>query len=419
MNKKKKLRKIIFLVLVLVVAFSIIGTGIFLHDKNKKEKEKQAKINEKVLVEKITNSYNKYVKVKAGSFLYKLDKGKYTKIIKVNSEKEFTLKDIKIDKDTKYFFIEELGYYVRYQDVLKTNDLGNKDMRYKSYLPFNFNIVTKDKVILYQGDNAIYEVYYSLDLPVIEKDDAGYFIEFNNEEYLVKNEDVLSTHDNVNTNLNEASSVPVTVYHFIYLEGDNTCGESICHSEKQIREQFDYLKANNYFTLNTTELGKFIDGKIRLPEKSILITIDDGARAWNFVPILNEYKINATLFLVSSWYDLDQFESPYLEIASHTHDLHWPGRCPGGQGSPLKCSDKNLLLDDLKKSRETLNGTKAFCFPFYEYNDYAISVLKEAGFEMAFIGGGRRVTQGIDKFRIPRITINRGTSLSTYISYVS
>ena len=89
------------------------------------------------------------------------------------------------------------------------------------------------------------------------------------------------------------------------------------------------------------------------------------------------------------------------------------------QGSPLKCLDRNVLLEDLRKSRETLNGTKAFCFPFYEYNDYAISVLKEAGFEMAFIGAGRRVTPGIDKYKIPRITIQRNTSLNTYINYVS
>ncbi len=412
--KKKKF--VFIIILIVIVLFGCVSTFFYLKEK---DEEKQKSIREeKALVEKIKNSYSKYVIVN-NAFLYNKIGNNYNKILKISSDKEFTLKDTKIDKNTKYFLIEELGYYVRYQDVIKTDKLLSKDLRYKNYLPFNYNIVTNDKVTLYQDDKAIYELYYSLDTPVIELDDSGYIIEFNDEEYLVKKEDVLSIHEVNNTSLTESVSVPVTCYHFIYLAGDNSCNESICHSENQIREEFEYLKSNNYFTLTTTELGKFIDGKIRLPEKSILVTIDDGARAWNFVPLLEEYGINATLFLVSSWYDLEQFKSPYMEIASHTHDLHWPGRCPGGQGSPLKCLDKELLLDDLKKSRETLSGTKAFCFPFYEYNDYAISVLKEAGFEMAFIGGGRKVTKGIDKFKIPRISLRNDTNLSTYINYVS
>ena len=52
--------------------------------------------------------------------------------------------------------------------------------------------------------------------------------------------------------------------------------------------------------MTTTELRLYLEGKLRVPKKSILITIDDGARAHNFVPLLEEYKINATLFLISS-----------------------------------------------------------------------------------------------------------------------
>ena len=74
-------------------------------------------------------------------------------------------------------------------------------------------------------------------------------------------------------------------------------------------------------------LRYYLEGKVRLPKKSILITIDDGARAWNFIPILEEYKINATLFLISGWYETARFKSDYLELASHTHLLHTPGVC--------------------------------------------------------------------------------------------
>ena len=162
----------------------------------------------------------------------------------------------------------------------------------------------------------------------------------------------------------------------------------------------------------------FIDKKIRLPEKTILVTIDDGARAEKFIPFLEKYKINATLFLVTSWYSKDKFKSPYLEIASHSDNLHEGGKCPGDQGSPLKCVDKNILLKDLKTSREKLDNTEAFCYPFFEFNDYSESVLKEAGFKSAYIGTMKKAKQGINKYRIPRITIFNDTSLDDYIKYI-
>ena len=46
--------------------------------------------------------------------------------------------------------------------------------------------------------------------------------------------------------------------------------------------------------MNTTELRLYLEGKLRAPKKSILVTIDDGARAWNFIPLMEEYQINAT-----------------------------------------------------------------------------------------------------------------------------
>ena len=210
MSKKKKT----ILIIALIVVVLGICAGTFLYFKDKEEKKEKLIREEKALVKKIKNSYSKYVVV-SNAFLYEKIGNKYNKIMKISVAKEFTLKDTKINKNTKYFLIDELGYYVRYQDVSKMDKLTAKDLRYKNYLPFNYNIVTNDKVTLYQDDKTVYELYYSLDTPVIELDDSGYIIEFNDEEYLVKKEDVLSTHEANNTTLVESVSVPVTCYHFI------------------------------------------------------------------------------------------------------------------------------------------------------------------------------------------------------------
>lgn len=85
--------------------------------------------------------------------------------------------------------------------------------------------------------------------------------------------------------------------------------------------------------------------------------------------------------------------------------MHNLGECPVGRGGTILCKDKNYILEDLKKSRESLDNTKYFVYPFYEYNDHAIEVLKEAGFTMAFAGIGRKIVRGDNKFALPRYGI--------------
>ena len=77
------------------------------------------------------------------------------------------------------------------------------------------------------------------------------------------------------------------------------------------------------------------------------------------------------------------------------------------------------LVADLKLSRDTLNGTEAFCFPFYEYYNHGIEALKQAGFKMAFIGGYRKAKRGDDLYKIPRIPLTRNTTISQYANYIN
>ena len=417
--RKRKNKKNMFVIIALPIIVLCIG-GYFgynyFYEKNNMLKEKD-------IVKKITSHYNEYVKTNDEVKIY--DKNS-NEIGLIGKGVELGLDEIEINSGTKYFKIKDFDdeYYVKYQDVDKIDALTLYSSRYKSYILFNENIVTNDKTSFYdENNNLVYTFNKSFDLPIIIKDDNRYGIEFNNRLLYVKKDDIKETKENNNTELKNSTGVPVLNYHFAYEDDDNTCNQVICHSASQLKEHFSYIKDNNFFTPTMKELEMFIDKKLQLPQKSVVITFDDGWKADVARKYVDEYEINATLFLITSWYNKEQFESGYFEVHSHGDNIHNGGLCSGGQGGEIKCMDHDKLLTDLKTSREKLDGSTVFCYPFYEYNDYSIKVLKEAGFTMAFAGeyaGGKiKVTPGIDKFRLPRWIIVNYTTKKQFISYVN
>lgn len=221
--------------------------------------------------------------------------------------------------------------------------------------------------------------------------------------------------------------IAVLNYHFFYDPSlGESCNESICIDIKKFREQLNYLKENNYKTLTMEEFKEWMYGEINIPEKSVLITIDDGAMGTGahngnkLIPILEEYQMYATLFLITGWWDISNYSSEYLSVESHTNDMHMSGLCSGvTRGAQMLCSSREEVLADLKKSIEITGSKTAFCFPFYAYNNEAIENVKEVGFSLAFIGGNRKVNRLNDKYKIPRYPIYKNTSLNEFINMVS
>ena len=418
--KVKPLR--VLLIVTIFISVISISCGVFIYNDMKEREEASLNVSKtrKSLIEdenvliKIKSNYGSAVKTIKDTKLYINDNGKYKDVGNINKNNILELETIdNINLNNKYFKLLDSDYYVSYKNVEPTDESINK--RYLNYIEFPIEVTTKENITYY--DNSFKELF-TLKSPVTSKVivnlDDYYGISLLSRLVYVKKEDVSKVIE-VDSSEEIAESVPAILYHFIYLDGDNSCNDIICHSEEQIDSHFKYLADNDVFTLNTSEVLSFIKGEINLPKKSILITIDDGARAENFIPFLEKYDLNATLFLVSSWYPVSKFSSPYLEIASHTHNMHTTGVCPTGQGGGINCLPSDEILNDLKLSRETLNNTKAFCFPFYEYSNYSINLVKEAGFEMAFIGGSTKIKKGINPYKIPRYPI-----LSSFgVDYIS
>ena len=416
---KKENKKVIFNFLILIICLlSALILNNKLEDKNIKlanEKERQEK-----LFSEIKASYNKFVSLNEDALIYKLENDKYVEAGSISKDTKLELedKDIK-DYNDIYFKLKNLDYYVKYSSVEKIDEF-KIDYTYKNYIPFNIDVITNENAILYSDEGNVYNISEELKLPIIIKDIDKYYVEYDNRLLYVKKDEIKNIVEANNHNEVLATSIATILYHYVYGEGEkNICIDIICHSLDQVSSHFKYLNENNYYTLKMKDMDLWIDGKIQLPKNSVLVTVDDGWYIDGMKMLLEEYKVNATLFLITSLIPVEAARTEYFEIHSHTHNLHKVGVCPGGQGSPLKCLDRDTILNDLKQSREIAYNTTYFAYPLYEYNSYTISLLQEAGFTMAFKGGMYKVKQGVNKFEVPRITIHRNTTLQQFINYIS
>lgn len=409
---KKKLIKIISIVTIILSIIIINNVSA----NNKKIKNNQER------KENILSHYSSNILVEKNTKLYIKENNNYTVAGLVTSPQVLKLKPLKITTNTIYFPLETMqGYYINYNDAKQTTQkLINEETRYKNYIPFNETAVIKENTTYYDEDIPLYKLKKSYKLQIIKKENNAYYVELNNKLLKILKEDVKEVIKENNQNIPIASKVRVIAFHSFYDENEESekwCRNSICHNIKDFEEQIKYLKDNNYFTLTTNELEHFIDGNINLPLNSVMITIDDGLMVDRAIKVLDNNKLNATIFLITSSYKPEDYTpSKYIEFHSHGHNLHTQYVCPNGQGGAIKCLDKDILLNDLKQSSTVLRGSKIFCYPFYEYNNYSISILKEAGYKMAFAGyindGYAKV--GTDKFQIPRYTITSDITLNKF-----
>ena len=406
------MKKIYLITLVCGIIVAFIVNFYFIYNKNNTD----ALNDEKNIEEK----YGDYVMTNKNAKLY----------IKDDSFKEFgsVSKDLSLELekiDGNYFKIKNIDYYIYYKDVDKSDVLFYND-RYKEYVLWNENVITKDETSFYDESNKlIFKINKSFNLPVIIKDKDRYGVEFNNNLYYVKDIKEIVEHDN--TSVSTRTNIRTLTYHTVYDPNKEECTSiEICHPIKQFEEQMKYLHDNDYLTLTMEELEMFLDKKIRIPTKSIAITLDDGIFLDNSIPIIEKYKIYATFFIITSKTDVSKyFISSYARFESHSDDLHNNYQCPknraSSQGGQMLCEKEEKIIKDLKLSQEKLNGSYYFAYPFFDFNLSAISALKKAGFKMAFIGqwdSNGYSTYDTERFMIRRKTIFGNLKLNNFIDYL-
>lgn len=408
-KKKRRLKKKVLIFLFLII-LSISGVSYYLiHDAKVKKQQEE----EKRIIDNINSHYNKFVKVDKDSKLFIMEQNKYQEAGIVYANQELTLGDTMITLDTKYFPIENSKYYIEYNNLSKIDEIKEYDQRYKNYLPFNENIVTNGEFTLYDADNKVITLKEEMTFPIIINNyENKYYVEYDNRLLNIKKEDVKEIVKSENTKKKNQSNITTFAYHRIYDTTDKCTDSYICLKKASFDKQMKYLKDNNYFTLNMRELYMYLKGNLQV-EKATVITFDDGYLFTAADEVLRKYDLHGTMFVISGHFqEYSRFENlTNISIESHTHSMHKNYQCSGGsQGGAILCASHDAIVKDLKLSCEKL-GIEPFAlaFPFYDYNDHAISALKDAGFKISFIGRagkmGKATPKVTDTYKVPRMTV--------------
>ncbi len=212
--------------------------------------------------------------------------------------------------------------------------------------------------------------------------------------------------------------VPILMYHQFTTNPEGEAGwlKGNYAYIADFEAEMNYLATTGFYYPTWGELEGFIDGRVSLPARSVIVTDDDADQTWFdlAVPIVDKYKVLTTSFMITA-YRQDPPPSPYVLRRSHTHDLHKAGA--SGKGLMVNLTPEEIAAD-LRTSADILGVGQVVAYPFGHYDQRTKDGVAQAGYAMGRTIEPGYVVPGTDKYALPVVRINYGSSLDWFIRNV-
>jgi len=222
---------------------------------------------------------------------------------------------------------------------------------------------------------------------------------------------------NINLKYNDRG-ICILTYHCIGYEINN----GLKVPEQQFRRQMKYIHDNDYSTITLDQLYKFILSNKPIPEKSVVITFDDGyVDNYQYAyPILKEFNLKATVFVIPKTIDkrknymtsnqLKELQLNGIDIQSHTLDHE--------KLTTLSYKQQLNTLKESKIALEKILSKKVnyIAYPYAKYNNDTIKAAMNAGYTMGFILGGDVARKNDGIYTLHRISVISSDSMNVFKS---
>ena len=201
--------------------------------------------------------------------------------------------------------------------------------------------------------------------------------------------------------------LPILMYHSILRDPAKT-GAYVIRPES-VESDLAWLAGHGYESVTVADLLAYVDEGIPLPERPVMITLDDGNlnNATYLLPLLEKYDMRAVISVVGSyceaysdhpdpnpayaylsWDEIRALsDSGRVEIQNHSYDMHrltgraGAGRVPGEDDA----SYRRALTGDALRTQSLLADRcgvcpTAYAYPFGNRGRGADGILADAGF---------------------------------------
>ncbi len=233
----------------------------------------------------------------------------------------------------------------------------------------------------------------------------------------------------------EEKVVNILCYHRFVMRKDKGTKDIYAIAPKLFETQMQWLKDNNYTVINMAKFLDWINGKDKMPDKAVMITIDDGYESIysKMLPIMKKFGYTGVVYLYKNFCPggksaLSKEETRKLVAEG------WEFGCHSNTHPILTSKIKdfkiinkgeirpkgNVIMTDAeyltwlrseiiepKAYLEDYTGTtiNTFAYPYGTYSKIVEHVIKEAGYEAAFSVVPSFDTEEVNRYSFKRTMV--------------